>query len=210
MLYDDTSHLKEEVQKLLYEQSANVWLDAHTLDFTMGSDKGGEDRNVLSIAIGEIDPELEQWEHEIQDLTVPAGMGEYDTAAFTDRAARERAGIRLRIKALQVVKQRVKTPVLITQFASSTSWRRRAGQGASWIRPTTRSTITSKRTLKTFTPNCRGQRACLSQRLRRPFASSYAGQTRDQVCRGPFLPTHGCTSHVWRWGREAARGGNSI
>jgi len=112
VLYDDTSHLKEETQKFLDKQSFEYWLDTHTLDFSLSLSENGEERNVLAMAIGEMDSELEQWERAIVDMTIPSGMGEYDTAAFTDQYTREKAHIRLRIKAIQTVKQRIKTRCL--------------------------------------------------------------------------------------------------
>lgn len=112
VLYDDTNHLKEDAQKYLYKQSLEYWLDTHTLDFPMGSNEEGEDRNVLAVAVGEIDPELEQWKNSIDDMTVPSGMGEYDTAAFTDESIRNKGASRLRMKALHTVKQRIKTRCL--------------------------------------------------------------------------------------------------
>jgi hypothetical protein len=98
-----------EAKKYLWEKSAEYWLDTHTLDFSLGTDDKGDELNVLSIAMSEIDSELEQWERSIADLQVPAGMGEYDTAAFADKYSRQKAEIRLRMKALQTIKQRIKT-----------------------------------------------------------------------------------------------------
>ena len=112
VLYDDTSHLKVEAQKYLDKQSLEYWIDVHTLDYSLASTEDGEERNVLAIAVGEMDPELEQWEQSIDDFTVPLGMGEYDTAAFADANTRQKGQIRLRIKAIQTVKQRIKTRCL--------------------------------------------------------------------------------------------------
>jgi hypothetical protein len=112
VLYDDTKHLKEEAQKYLYEQSLEYWLDTHTLDFTLGSNEEGEDRNVLAIGVGEIEPEIEQWKNSIDDMAVPSGMGEYDTAAFTDEFTRNKGAFRLRMKALHTIKERIKTRCL--------------------------------------------------------------------------------------------------
>jgi len=110
-LYDDTSHLKEEARKFIWEKSSERWLDTHTLDFALAGDDDVDEndkRNVLKIAIGEIDPELEQWERSIEDMTVPQGMTPFDVAAFTERFTCEKAGMRLRMKALQTIKSRVK------------------------------------------------------------------------------------------------------
>lgn len=112
VLHDDTSHLKEEARKLLWEISLEYWLDSHTLDFTLSTDDNGEERNILDIGVGELDSELEKWEHSIQDMTIPPGMGEFDTAAFTDRYNNRKAQIRLRMQAIQTVKERIKTRCL--------------------------------------------------------------------------------------------------
>jgi hypothetical protein len=112
ILYDDTSHLKEEAHRFVWEHSAGYWLDIHTLDFSLGTDEDGHEKNVVALGISEIDPDLEQCERSITDLEVPAGMGEIDTAAFTDQYVRKKAQFRLRIRALQIIKQRIKTRCL--------------------------------------------------------------------------------------------------
>lgn len=48
----------------------------------------------------------------IRDLTVPPGMGEFDTAAFTDRYDSQKAQLRLRINAILTIKDRIKTRCL--------------------------------------------------------------------------------------------------
>ena len=111
-LYEDTSHLTKEARQLIWDHSLELWLDIHTLDFSLGTSHDGDEKNVLAIGISEIDPEIEQWERSIADLHVPTRMGEYDTAAFTDSYARQKADIRLRIKALQTIRQRVKVRCL--------------------------------------------------------------------------------------------------
>jgi hypothetical protein len=115
-LYDDISSLKKEAQKLVFELSLERWLELHVIEsFTPAEDRHkreGDRRNVLMIAVGELEGELEQWERAIADLTLPPGMGEFDTAAFTDRLLSEKAAIRMRIKALQTLKARLKTRCL--------------------------------------------------------------------------------------------------
>lgn len=112
VLYDDTSHLKEEAQKFIDKTSLEYWIDTHTLDFSLAVDDSGEEKNVLAIGVGEIKPELDQWERSIQDLKLPLGMGEFDTAAFTDRYNYKKEYIRLRIRAVHTIKERVKTKCL--------------------------------------------------------------------------------------------------
>ena len=115
ILYDDTNDLKPEARKFLHEKSLEQWLEIHTLDFTLaggGEEEDGEERNVLAISVNELDTEIEQCEKWISDMSIPAGMGEYDTAAFTDRYVNRKQQMRLRIKAVLAIKQRIKTKCL--------------------------------------------------------------------------------------------------
>lgn len=114
-LYDDTAGLNKEQQKFLYETSLNRWLEVHTVDLGFKDDEDedeGNRRNLLMVAAGTIDAELEQWERAVSDLSLPPGMGEFDTAAFTDRFVERKAAIRMRINALHTVRARVKTRCL--------------------------------------------------------------------------------------------------
>ena len=112
ILFDDTAHLKIEAQKKLDKVSLEHWLEIHTLDFSMGRARNEEERNVLTIPVGEIKSEIDQWERSIDDLKLPSGMGEFDTAAFTDRYNEQKAEIRLRIKGCYTIKERIKTRCL--------------------------------------------------------------------------------------------------
>ncbi len=112
VLYDDTSHLKKDEQKFLDETSLEYWLDTHTLDISLPTNDKGEEQKVLAIGVGEIKPELERWERSIQDLKLPSGMGEFDTAAFTDRYTYKKEWIRFRIRAVHTIKERIKTRCL--------------------------------------------------------------------------------------------------
>ena len=115
-MHDDLQHLKPKSRKFLAEKSLNAWLDTHTLPFNMTPDEEGldegEQHKVLAAAVGEIDTEIEQWERSIADLTLPSGMGEFDTAAFTDRYSEQKAACRLRIKGLHIVRERIKANCL--------------------------------------------------------------------------------------------------
>lgn len=104
--------MKKEDLRFLHERSLERWLECHTLDYSLVTDKDGEEKNVLAISVSELDGEVAQCEKWINDLTVPAGMGEYDTAAFADRYMRRKDELRLRIKAIQTVKQRIKSNCL--------------------------------------------------------------------------------------------------
>lgn len=108
VIYDDTSHLKEEAQKYLYKQSFDRWLMTRTLPFSFGSNSDdGEEMNVFVTPIGEFPEELAQLERSIGDMIVPLTMGEFDSATFTDRYDTRKAQLRLRINAVNTIKDRV-------------------------------------------------------------------------------------------------------
>jgi hypothetical protein len=114
-LYDDMAHIKKDDQKFLYQTSLNRWLDLHTVDLGFEGDEGkadGDKQNVLMVAAGELDSELEQWKGAINDFALPPGMGEFDTAAFADRFVSHKSDIRIRIRAISTVKARLKTRCL--------------------------------------------------------------------------------------------------
>ncbi|MFP5238958.1 MAG: hypothetical protein ACLGQW_03915, partial [Acidobacteriota bacterium] len=114
-LHDDIAPLKPEVRQFILETSLNRWLDAHMVELNFNDDHNldnGDKRNILKIAVGEIDAELDQWERTIADMVVPAGMSPFDAAAFTDHFTREKAQIRLRIKAIQTIRARLKARCL--------------------------------------------------------------------------------------------------
>src|SRR5260221_1109368 len=110
MLFDDTSHLNKETQKFLFDRSLDRWLEVHTLDFRLSEEQ--EDRNVLLISAGELNHELDQCERLIAEMVVPSGMDPFDLAAFTDRFTDQKARWRLRIKAVQIIKSRLKARCL--------------------------------------------------------------------------------------------------
>lgn len=106
VLFEDTPHLKEEAQKYVYEQSFKRWLRSRTLPFPLAVEEN-EERNVLVTPVGEFPAELDQCEKAIADLSIPPTMGEYDSAAFTDRYADMKGVWRLRIRAVETVRSRV-------------------------------------------------------------------------------------------------------
>jgi len=106
-LYPGMQHLKSEVFDFVVKLSLEHHLRCRTLDFKPGTDKTG-DRNILVVPVGEFDSEFARWEGVLNDLKVPPGMTPYDTAFFTDSYHTEKAHIRLRLKAIDTVKQRIK------------------------------------------------------------------------------------------------------
>lgn len=112
VLYEDTRHLKRDAQEYIHKTALKMWLKTRTLEFSLAQDEDGQERNILNVSVGQIDAELDQWERTIQDLQVPAGMTPFDTAAFFDQYVGRKDAIRLRMQALQDVKQRIKTRCL--------------------------------------------------------------------------------------------------
>lgn len=107
-LYDDTSNLKADAQNFLYQKSFDIWIKERTLDYEPSKRQDGEKANVLVVSIGEIDSDIEQCERWIKDATPPTNMGQFDTAAFFDEQKKQSIDFRVRIKALQTIKQRVR------------------------------------------------------------------------------------------------------
>lgn len=44
LVYDDTSHLKEEAPEFIWKRSIEHWLDIHGLDFFSGTDESGKEK----------------------------------------------------------------------------------------------------------------------------------------------------------------------
>jgi hypothetical protein len=107
VLADDTSHLKEDAVKFLWERSLDRWMERHTLDFDFTRSRKDGEKKLLAVSVGELDTEIQQWEHAIDDLAVPSGMTPYDTAFFTDKYNQQKGPIRMRINALHMIKQRI-------------------------------------------------------------------------------------------------------
>jgi len=112
VICEDAKHLNLDAQKFVLEQSLEYWLETHTIDFSLGTNERGEEKNILALSISEIDPELDQLERECADMKVPSGMGAFDTAAFADQYSNRKAQIGLRMMAMRKVKQQVKTRCL--------------------------------------------------------------------------------------------------
>lgn len=106
VLLDDTSHLNDETQKYLLEHSFEIWLQSRTLRTSPIPGEENKDRNVFVISVNDFPSEIEQCEKQISDLTLPATMGEYDSAAFTDRYTPIKAQWRQRISSINTIKSR--------------------------------------------------------------------------------------------------------
>ena len=112
LFMEEAGHLTEEAKKFIFNHSLEFWLDTHTSDFSTGTNEKGEEMNVLTFGVCEIDAQLVQCERHLSDMKVPSGMGEYDTAALTDEYSARKNQIRVKMTALQQTKQRIKTRCL--------------------------------------------------------------------------------------------------
>jgi hypothetical protein len=110
VFHDDTVKLNDEAKKFLWQRSLDIWLAGRTLPYSL--DTENEDQNVFVLGACQLDSEVNQLERSIQDMATPPGMSQFDTAAFANSHATIKASLRLRINAVQMVRQRVKTRCL--------------------------------------------------------------------------------------------------
>ena len=66
----------------------------------------------MSWVVGQLRREIEQVERSIEDLLLPEGLSEFDTAVFTDRNRNLKAQMRLKIQACTTILERVRTRCL--------------------------------------------------------------------------------------------------
>ncbi|MCI5164685.1 MAG: hypothetical protein D3903_01015 [Candidatus Electrothrix sp. GM3_4] len=104
--YDETLKLKEEARKFLYETTRKHWLEERALDYSITGDSSN---SVVKHGAGEIQKEIDDILIHIEDYNVPQGMGEFDTAAFTDSYTSVKARLRLKKSALITVKDRIRS-----------------------------------------------------------------------------------------------------
>lgn len=113
LLAEDMDTLGGEALKLVWEQSLDRWMEVHTMDYAFPSgqrDGGpGGQRDVLAVAVGEIEGEIAFWTASVQQLSPPSGLSAFDTAAFANAAAGQRGEIQLRLMALNTIRSRLKT-----------------------------------------------------------------------------------------------------
>jgi hypothetical protein len=107
--FEETHRLKKDAQDLLWKTTQDRWLEERSLDYSLADD---EDKNVLAMGVGDLIREVQQMEKSIDDLRLPPGMGEFDTAAFTDRHSQLKSQMRLKIRACHTVLERIRTRCL--------------------------------------------------------------------------------------------------
>lgn len=108
--FEEAQHLNKEARELLWNGTGERWLEERTLDYSLDMEE--DDRRVLAMGVGEMIHEVEHMERSIQDLELPQGMGEFDTAAFTDRYTGLKGQMRFKIRACRSLLERVRTRCL--------------------------------------------------------------------------------------------------
>jgi hypothetical protein len=112
---EDAPQMNAEHATYFGKKSLEIWLDTHQVDDTpWGNDDDDDDdrKNILLIAVGNIDPELRRLEQTINDLVVPTGMGEYETAETAKEVGNTKAYLRWRMNAIETIKQRIRARCL--------------------------------------------------------------------------------------------------
>ena len=108
--FQETQHLNKDARNQLWKDTQARWIEERTLNCSLNPDD--EDNKVLVWGVGQLKREIEQTEKSIEDLRLPEGMGEFDTAAFTDRNQNLRAQLRLKIQSYGIVLERVRARCL--------------------------------------------------------------------------------------------------
>lgn len=106
--FNETQTLTEKAQKLIWDKTFEDWVEGRTIKYSSRSSYDDEPL-VFTFSVGQFDHELKQREKSIADLVIPTGMGEFDTAAFTDRYDTYKAQHRLQIQSIQTIRTRIKT-----------------------------------------------------------------------------------------------------
>jgi len=114
VLHDDLAHLKSEAVEFVWRRSAENWIELHTIEDMAADQKhlpAGERRNVLKLAVGEIEGELAHWNRVLAEAP-PTGLTPMDAAAFAVAHQQQSADIFQRVRAIQIIKSRLKTRCL--------------------------------------------------------------------------------------------------
>ncbi|MEB3122252.1 MAG: hypothetical protein VKL41_13635 [Snowella sp.] len=104
VIFDDTSHLKAEAQKYIFEKSGEIWLKSRTLN-----QANNEEEKICVISVNEIPTELEQCEKSIADHTIPPTMGTFDSTAFYNERIQYKMMFRSRIQQINKIRSRILT-----------------------------------------------------------------------------------------------------
>ncbi len=109
--FEELKDLNKEAKQFLWEKTLDHWINERSLDYKLNT-KNHEEQKVIAMGVGELIREVEQMEKAIDDLTLPKGMGEFDTAAFTDRNIELKGQARQKIRACNTILERIRTRCL--------------------------------------------------------------------------------------------------
>jgi len=109
-LFAETQHLDQAAREQVWEVTLERWIQERTFSHVPGSDDNS--KNVLGMGAGDLLREVDGMEKSIEDLRLPPGLGEYDTAAFTDQHVRLKGEMRLKIRACNEVIERIRARCL--------------------------------------------------------------------------------------------------
>jgi hypothetical protein len=108
--YEEAELLNEDAKKYLWEETLEHWIAERTISLSLIDED--HDKNVLGLGVGELKSEVEHIQEIITDLKVPSGMGQFDTAAFTDKYDTVKSKYRLRLFGISTVLERIRTRCL--------------------------------------------------------------------------------------------------
>lgn len=123
--YDEVKDFKKEAQEFLWKTVTGHWIEGRTLEYSVTDDP---DKTVIVLGVGEMKKEIVHLKETISDLKAPVGMDGYDLAAFTDRYDSTKSRLRLRIKGINSILERIRTRCL--NYASKIEHQLTAQRGA--------------------------------------------------------------------------------
>ncbi len=112
IFYDEVTHLNEDAQQLIWKITGERWVKERTISSRIPDEK--EAKTVLKLGIGEMQKHLAHLQKIISDLNISnrSGMGEYDSAVFTDGYDKMKPELWQRVSAITTVQERIRTRCL--------------------------------------------------------------------------------------------------
>lgn len=108
-VYDEVEHLKEDAQSFVWKSTFEHWSEGRDLKYSLS---GEADKTLLVLGVGELQKDVVQLKDRLFDLNIPDSMGEYDSAAFTDRYDQTKVEILNKIRATNTILERIRTRCL--------------------------------------------------------------------------------------------------
>lgn len=105
IFFSETSSLKEDSSKYLFEKTRDRWIKERTLP---DGNEHSKNPMVYPKSVGELEANLRTFESAINDYQTPQGMTPFDTAYFEDSNAQIRGTLRKNIRELSTIKERIR------------------------------------------------------------------------------------------------------